>query len=41
MPGVSGRLEFSLLFTTYAELFPDALDPANAHPDIVLRQVVL
>jgi len=38
---MSGDLEFPLLFTAYAELLPDALDPANTNMDPVLRQVVL
>jgi hypothetical protein len=41
MLGVSRSLEFPLLFATYAELFPDTLDPANAHFDTMLRQIVL
>src|SRR3972149_1370389 len=38
---MSGDLEFPLLLAAYAELLPDALDPANPYPDTMLRQVVL
>jgi len=41
VPGMSGDLEFPLLLAAYAELLPDALDPANTYPDTMLRQVVL
>jgi hypothetical protein len=41
MLGVSGSLEFPLLFTTYAEPFPDTPDTANTHPYAMLRQIVL
>ena len=39
--GVSGSLESPLLFTAYAELLPDPLDPANTHPNAMLRQIAL
>jgi hypothetical protein len=41
MSGISGGLEFALLPATYAQLLPDALDPANADPNAMLRQIVL
>jgi len=41
MPGICGGLEFHLLFAAYAELPANTLDPADAYPDTVLRQVML
>jgi len=41
MLGVDGGLEFPLLLTAYARLPLNSLDPANTHPNTVLRQVVL
>jgi hypothetical protein len=41
MPGVSGYPEFPLLFTTYAQLFPDTLYPANTHLDTMFCQIAL
>lgn len=39
MPGIRDSPEFPLLFAAYAQLFPDTLDPANAHLDAVLCQI--
>jgi hypothetical protein len=38
---IGGSLEFSLLLTAYAQLPANTLDPAYAHPDTLLRQVIL
>jgi hypothetical protein len=41
MPGIGGSLEFTLLLAAYAELTANTLDPADTHPDTMLRQVML
>jgi hypothetical protein len=41
MPGIGGSLEFPLLLAAYAELSPNSFDPANPHPDTMLRQIML
>jgi hypothetical protein len=41
MPGIGGSLKLLLLFTAYAKLPPNSLDPANAYSDTVLRQIML
>jgi hypothetical protein len=41
MLGVSGGLEFLLLFAPQSQLFPDTPDAAYAHLNTVLSQVTL
>ena len=41
MLGMGRGLEFPLLLAADAELLPDAPDPANADPDIMLGQIML
>jgi hypothetical protein len=41
MPRIGGGFEFPLLLASYPELAPYPLYPADAYPDIVLRQVKL
>src|SRR3972149_7536508 len=38
---VGSSFEFPFLLAAYGELSPNSFDPANSHPDTVLRQIIL